>query len=72
MYAAKLHTSQYRHAEPLLLLRARTRLTCQRTLLLVTTMATVGMLAWCGSAVANADNNREQQACEMPAEDGWR
>jgi hypothetical protein len=66
MYARQLHTSQYPDAELLRLLRAeRTKVTVQHTIRAITTTVTVGLVAWCGSGIADADNNHEQEACAL-------
>ena len=36
-----------------------------RTIRAITTMAAVGLGAWCGSGIAQADPNHEQQACAL-------
>jgi len=51
MYPRKLHTRQYARAS--------------HTFRAVTAMAAVGLGAWCGSGIAHADNNHEQQACAL-------
>ena len=66
MYTRKLHTSQYADAELLRLLRLqRTKVTGQHTIRAITTMVMVGLAAWCGSGIAHADNNHEQEACAL-------
>ncbi len=51
MYPRKLHTRQYAGAS--------------HTFRAVTAMTAVGLGAWCGSGIAHADNNHEQQACAL-------
>jgi hypothetical protein len=66
MYARKLHTRQYADAELLRLLRVeRTKVTGKHTIRAITTIATVGLAAWCGSGIAHADNSHEQEACAL-------
>lgn len=69
MYARKLDTRQYADAE--LLRVERIKVTGQHTIRAIliqpaiTTMVTVGLAAWCGSGIAHADNNHEQEACAL-------
>lgn len=66
MYAKKLHTRQYADAELLRLLRVeRTKVIGKHTIRAITTIATVGLAAWCGSGIAHADNSHEQEACAL-------
>ncbi len=66
MYAKQLHMSQYAESELLRLLRAeRTKVTGKHTIRAITTIVTVGLAAWCGSGIAHADNNHEQEACAL-------
>ena len=56
MYARKLHTRPTTaNAELRRLLRG----------VLITTVMTVGLAAWCGSGIAHADDSHEQQACAL-------
>ncbi|HWS91784.1 MAG TPA: hypothetical protein VN306_04575 [Mycobacterium sp.] len=65
IYPRKLHTRQYT-AELLRLLRAeRTKVTGNHSVRAITTMLAVGLAAWCGSGIAHADNNHEQEACAL-------
>jgi hypothetical protein len=66
MYPTQLHTRQYPAAELPRLPRAeRTKVTGQHTIRVMTTLATVGLAAWCGSGIAHADNDHEQEACAL-------
>jgi hypothetical protein len=66
MYPRKLHTRQYADAELLRLLHVeRTKVTGQHTIRAITTTVTVGLATWCGSGIAHADNNHEQEACAL-------
>jgi len=66
MYAKKLHTRQYADAQPLRLWRVeRTKATGKHAIRAVTTIATVGLAAWCGPGIAHADNSHEQEACAL-------
>lgn len=62
MSPKQLHTRQYSAAA----LRAkRITATGQHTIRLVATTATVGVALWCGSGIAHAEPNYEQQACAL-------
>jgi hypothetical protein len=66
MYARQLHTRQYIDAELLRLLGAgRTKVIGKHTTRAILTMVTVGLVVWCGSGIAHADNNHEQEACAL-------
>lgn len=61
MSPKQLHTRQYSAAR-----RAkRIRATGQQAIRLVATTATVGVAVWCGSGIAHAEPNYEQQACAL-------
>jgi hypothetical protein len=63
MYARKLHTRQYTAAE---LLRAeRRKVSGRHRIRAITVMVAVGLAEWCGSGIAHADNNHEQEACAL-------
>jgi hypothetical protein len=61
MYPSKLHTRQYAHAASRLPLAKQTK----HTIRAITTMVVVGLVAWCGSGIAYADSNHEQEACAL-------
>ena len=70
MYPKKLHTRQYADGGLTRLLRVkRTKATGPHAIRVMTTMATVGLGAWCGSGIgsgiAQADDNHEQEACAL-------
>lgn len=63
MSPQKLHTRQYYAAE--LLRSPRANPTVRRATRAITTMAAVGLVAWAGAGIAQADNNREREACAL-------
>jgi hypothetical protein len=62
MSPKQLHTRQY---FPAALRAKRIKATGQHTIRLVATTATVGVAVWCGSGIAHAAPNYEQQACAL-------
>jgi hypothetical protein len=65
MYPSKLDTRQYVHAKPQRIPRLeRFKITGQHTLRAITATTAAGLLAWCGTGIAHADNH-ERQACAL-------
>jgi hypothetical protein len=61
MSPEKLHTRQYYVAELLRPPRAERRHAARA----ITAMAAVGLAAWAGTGIGQADNNREREACAL-------
>ncbi len=65
MYPSKLDTRQYAHAKPQRIPHLeRFKITGQHTIRAIAATTAAGLLAWCGSGIAHADNH-ERQACAL-------
>lgn len=62
MSPKQLHTRQY---SPAALRAKRIKATGRHTIRLVASTATLGVAVWCGSGIAHAAPNYEQQACAL-------